>query len=433
MQLDCWGNYNYWCYITITICWIIFLLQNLSFSLSLISCIQCSCVIPIHISITFTSIIIRNFTLPHVRQLFLEAHSWAWACVRRERKGQVLRLDGFFHSRLLAIRETRRAIRSLIKRSIWKNRERKCDTTETVLGPRRKRGRGDGALTCNDTSSRCLRTFSFVDSCNAIVILGSRYSGWGSAHRNHDDQLLLLSGCDGSRSRIWVRLYNRLCSQRIRYGQTTTATGNAGNRSNVRDREHWYLTPAILSPPRPDWPPVPVFRAQTAAHQSADRALPPNPATPALSRPLLSSRTSPGRKYSEMNCSRSRRTARRPGVFPEMINDAGGFPRVFTRLRGERVANGLSSRRDKLIATDAAFGRGSRNCYKNRKSDWCVLPMWTKFTNAHQSDLRNNLTQSAATAIKQLCPRRHFSYSVVTSMLFSYFTDEMVSCLDGYI
>lgn len=45
--------------------------------------------------------------------------------------------------------------------------------------PQGNREGGDEVLTCNDTSSRCLRTFSFVDSCNAIAILDSRYISAG--------------------------------------------------------------------------------------------------------------------------------------------------------------------------------------------------------------------------------------------------------------
>lgn len=118
---------------------------------------------------------------------------------------------------------------------------------------------------------------------------------------------------------------------RARWTAKVTATSNAENRSNVRDKEHWHLTPAILSRPRRDWPPVPAFRAQTAAHQSADRALPPNPAIPAL--PVFS--------------------------FPSARRPAGNIPKWIARGRGGRLADGESSQRPSMTpVVSRAFSRG---------------------------------------------------------------------------
>lgn len=83
----------------------------------------------------------------------------------------------FSHSYCLIITKIRNcAERSLRKRSIW-NRDKKNAVRR--LWTRGEWEKEISELTCNDTSSRCLRTFSFVDSCNAIVIPASRYSSAG--------------------------------------------------------------------------------------------------------------------------------------------------------------------------------------------------------------------------------------------------------------
>lgn len=107
----------------------------------------------------------------------------------------------------------------------------------------------------------------------------------------------------------------------------------AGNTGTLRGQN--YLDCVAISR---DWLPVPAFRAQTAARQSADRALPPNSADSHIIHPFPSSSAFLGRKYFQMNFSRLVRIAQDGSsnrIFSATLDDVGGFPRVLMRLRGE--------------------------------------------------------------------------------------------------